>query len=823
MAVQRQREVSGFGTLLRRHRTAAGLSQEALAERAGLSTRAISDLERGVKKRPHPATMRLLADALELGPEERATLAAASRPADTTSTPPPEPNGLPLPGSPIVGRASELASAIEMIRSGATRLLTLTGPGGVGKTRLSLEIARNVASDFAQGAVFVELAPIADPALVVPTVAAALNLREASEQPLAETIRDFVRSRRMLLVLDNCEHLLDEACALVADLIEHSSGLTILVTSRPPLRVRGEQVVPLAPMALANPDRVEHVADLAGVPAIDLFVQRATSVRPDFALTDANARDVAAICARLDGLPLAIELAAIRIRTLSPATLVGLLSERLRLLTSGPRDAPARQQTLRAAIEWSHNLLDAKQQQCFRRLAVFAGGCTLESVTAITDDDDPFAALDALEALVDQGLALRSNDTDSDPRFRMLETVREYALERLHASGDADSIRAAQAHYLVALAERAGPQLHGPAPGRWLDLLDTEQDNFRAALAWSLGDTGDTGNASMALSLTAALWPFWHMRGHLQEGQSWLERAVAGGDQVDPAIRAGAFLDLANVANNLEDHSRARDLYEESLRLCQELGNRSGVAGALVGLGMVATSQGFYDHAEDHLRQGLAVYQETSPPEATLPCIYALGRLAMAKGHFDEAENRFREARALCHPEDVGSQSYLSLEIAQLERYLGNVEIATQLAEECLARFREIGERRAEASSLAELGYLSALQGDPHRAVECVRDAAALHLDPRDELGVAACLEGLATIAVERDQPRLAATIGSAANSWRSRTGTVRGVPERAAFDATVATIRATVGASTFEAAWEAGTRMSLDQALDATTRLVTT
>src|SRR5665811_1986035 len=327
--------------------------------------------------------------------------------------------------------------------------------------------------------------------------------------------------------------------------------------------VRGEQVVPLAPMALANPDRVEHVADLAGVPAIDLFVQRATSVRPDFALTDANARDVAAICARLDGLPLAIELAAIRIRTLSPATLVGLLSERLRLLTSGPRDAPARQQTLRAAIEWSHNLLDAKQQQCFRRLAVFAGGCTLESVTAITDDDDPFAALDALEALVDQGLALRSNDTDSDPRFRMLETVREYALERLHASGDADSIRAAQAHYLVALAERAGPQLHGPAPGRWLDLLDTEQDNFRAALAWSLGDTGDTGNASMALSLTAALWPFWHMRGHLQEGHSWLERAVAGGDQVDPAIRAGAFLDLANVANNLEDHSRARDLYEE--------------------------------------------------------------------------------------------------------------------------------------------------------------------------------------------------------------------------------------------------------------------
>lgn len=814
MAVRHQQEMPGFGTLLRQHRTVAGLSQEALAERAGLSTRAISDLERGVKKRPHPATMRLLADALGLGAEERTELAAASRPDSGATHPPPSGlDRLPLPVSSIVGRASEIASAVEMIRSGATRLLTLTGPGGVGKTRLSLEIARSLAPEFPDGAVFVELAPVADPALVVPTVAAALKLRETGGIALVGAIRDVVQSGRMLLVLDNCEHMLDPVRSLIVELLASAPKLMILATSRSPLRVQGEQLLPLDPLPVPGPDQARQLEDAGQSPAIDLFVQRARAVRPEFALTEDNARDVADICARLDGLPLAIELAATRIRALSPAALAGLLSERLRLLTTGPQDAPARQQTLRAAIEWSHNLLDAGQQQFFHRLAVFTGGCTLETATDVAANGDTFAALDHLEALVDQGLVLRSGDRDGELRFRMLETVRELALEHLAGSDESATVHVALADTMLALAQRAGSMLHGAEPQRWLDRLEREQDNFRAALSWSLGESGTTGDAAMALRLAAALWPFWHMRGHLQEGHTWLERAIAQGDRVDPATRAAAFLFLANIANNLEDHTRARALYQQSRSLFRGRGNMQGVAAALVGLGMVSTTEGDYDLAATCLHDGLAAHAQTGASGGFLPCVYGLARLAMAKGDLDEAERRFIEARAMCDSDNTGFLAYLSLEVAQLERYRGNITVATQLADQCLAQFHEIGERRAEASTRVELGHLAILQQDDLRAIEYFRHAAETHLELRDELGVVACLEGLAALAVQRHLNDLAARLTSAADAWRTRTGTIRTAPEECAHSALTSTMVAALGNDLFHAAWASGKSTGIEEA----------
>jgi tetratricopeptide (TPR) repeat protein len=402
---------------------------------------------------------------------------------------------------------------------------------------------------------------------------------------------------------------------------------------------------------------------------------------------------------------------------------------------------------------------------------------------------------------------------DGDLRYRMLETVREFALEQLEASNEANAVHFAHANHMISVADSATPNLSGPEPRVWLDRLAAEQDNFRAALAWALGDTGSVGDPAIALRLAAAIWPFWHMRGHLQEGHGWLERAIAKGSKVDPKSRASAFLELANIANNLEDHSRANEFYKESLRIYRELDNQGGMAGSLVGLGMAATSLGDYNQAADYLNQGITAYRDAGEEVVPLPCLYALGRLAVARGDYEEAETRFTEARALCHPEDIGTLTYLSLERAQLERYRGNIVVANELASECLVRFREFGERRAEATSLAELGFLSVEKGNFRLAVEHFRAAAALHMELRDEYGFVRCLEGVTRLAVLRDQPELAAHLASAADAWRRRTGTVRIAPESEAYGQTLSATRELLGDNDFEDASDTGRILSLEQA----------
>lgn len=821
VAVRHEHGVLGFGALLRQHRTAAGLSQEALAERAGLSTRAVSDLERGVKTRPHPATMRALADALGLDDDARAELASASRPRHPSVSRQPS-DALPLSPSPIVGREREIEAGVERLRDETSRLLTVTGPGGVGKTRLSLEIARVAASAFPDGVVFVELGPLTDPSLVAPTLASALKLRQAGEQPPLEAVMTALHGKRALIVLDNCEHVLAAVRDIVASLLATLPELRILATSRPSLRVRGEQLLPLEPLRVPDPADGVVPEDLAGIPAIALFVQRARAVRPDFSLGDGNASDVVEICARLDGLPLAIELAAIRMRALSPRALASLLGERLRLLSIGPEDAPERHRTLRATVQWSYNLLTPSQQELFRRLAVFAGGCTIESATEVAADGDPFAALDGLEALVDQGLLSRIEYTDGDLRFGMLQTVREYALELLDASADAEEVRNRHARYLVALAERIGMHLRGPEPGAWLDRLEREQDNLRAALAWSLGDHGSLGEPVTALRLAAAFWPFWHMRGRLHEGHAWLERAISQGERVDPATRAGAFLMLANVANNLEDHDQAASLYGESLRLFEQIGNRPSVASAQVGIGMVATSRGDYDTAAELLVQALEYFQASGNEGASVPCLFALGRLAIAQGEYAQAMAALTRARDLCAPDDIGGRTYVSLELSHLERLRGNLDTAAQLAAACLAWFREIGERRAEASALAELGQVALARGDLAGADRQLSEAATMHLAIRDELGVVTCLEALACLAAEMHLPELSATLRGVSDTWRARSGTQRTHAERQSLDRAMSIAMQEADASEIDRALVSGAALELDAALGLADSIVT-
>jgi predicted ATPase/DNA-binding XRE family transcriptional regulator len=703
-----------FGSRLRRLREAAGLTQEELAERAGLSPMAIGMLERGQRKRPYPHTVQALGAALGLTEEGLAELAASvPRRGETLSQPAPS---LPVPLTQIIGRERELQELSGLVGRGA-RLLTLTGPGGVGKTRLAVQVAEHLSEIYPDGVVFVALAPLLDTTLVVPTVARTLGLVDAGGQLPLDTLRAYLRDRRLLLVLDNFEHVA-EAAPEVAKLSASCPDLALLISSRAPLRVRGEQEYPVAPLALPDLERVPEVADVSGNPAIELFVERARAVAPGFGLTRANATAVAAICRRLDGLPLAIELAAPRIRTLSPTALLARLDPVLPLLTGGARDLPERQRTMEATIRWSYELLGLEEQELFRSISVFASGFWLEAAEAVGAGEDTRGGqvLEILSSLVEQSLVNAEASSGEEVRYRMLEPVRQYALRLLEEDKEAEEARRRHAEYYVEFAERAEPELRRARMAEWLDRLESERDNLRSAVSCALS----RGEPELAVRLTYALTRFFWSRGQHIEVLRWMENALEKGDAMTTGTRARALYvaelmrfrlgghegllsaseyivaalrregDLAGAADVLMmaglaavragDAARAAELLEESHSLFESIGDEQGRAMTLVHLGVMPLNRGEYVRAEEYFERGLALARRSGDPFSTFPALYHLALATQGKGEYGRACSYYGEFMTISERiEDRPNVGYALVGLAECWGARGESERAARL------------------------------------------------------------------------------------------------------------------------------------------------
>jgi len=818
-----------FGALLRRHRVAAGLTQEGLAERARLSPRGVQDLERGVNRAPRRDTLELLSAGLGLAEPERVALQAL---ATRRHSPPALPHGGPphnLLSSPtgLVGRERDTVAVCALLRQDDVRLLTLRGPAGVGKTRLGLDVALAVRDSFADGVFFVALAQVGAPRLVVPAIAQALGVREQGGRPLREALEEHLRGKRLLLLLDNFEHLAAAAPA-VADLLATCPAVTILVTSRAALHVRGERAFPVGPLALPDADAAPPPSpeDVARSPAVDLFLRRARDVLPDFRLTAANAPTVVAICRRLDGLPLALELAAARVALLPPRTMLARLEHPLRVLTGGPCDVPARQQTLRAAIVWSHDLLDPAEQAVFRRLAACVGGCTLAAAEAIcgagagsrgcdeagTEADD---VLEGLAALVDKSMVRQEGQADGEARFTMLATIREYALERLAASGEAEAVGRAHADYYLALAEEAEPRLTGPEQALWLARLEMEGDNLRGALRWAR----DGGEVARGVRLAGALWRFWYVRGHLSEGRAWLDGLLAlttNDEGPDAAVRAKALTGAGVLANIQGDYDRATALCEESLTLYRGLGDKQGMAVALNILGDVAVKQGDYERAVALSEDSLALQRERGDKRGIAVALNNLGSVVQNHhGDYGRAVVLFEESLALF--QDLGEKrgiALLSTNLGEVARYRHDYRRAATLLEESLILARELGDTWIMGITITYLADVARDQNNHEQANTLYREGLALYQTMSDKVGIAGCLEGVAGASCMQGQMERAARLFGAAATLRNVIGAPLSPIGRTTYDHTVAATREALGEITFAAAWAAGQALPLEQAV---------
>ena len=760
-------------------------------------------------------------EILKTVPRRGYIFAASVSQSDSVSTPAIAPtparsdSRLPAPRTPLLGRERELEAVQQLLRDSAVRLVTLTGAGGSGKTRLGIELCRELAHTFGERVFFAALGSVSDPALVPAALAESVGIRETAGRPPLDLLRDYFREMEpvpVLFFLDNFEHILT-ASACIVELIETSRILKVLVTSRAPLRVYGEHEFLVPPLALPDPRHMDSLPALIENPSIALFAQRAAAVKPDFQLTAEIAPAVAEICARVDGLPLAIELAAARVKMLPLSGILARLESRLQLLTAGARDLPERQQTLRNTIDWSYDLLTEPEQKLLRRLSVFWGGCTLEGAEAVcnTKEDLGTDVFELMSSLVDKSLIQQRQPNDDEPRFRMLETIREYAFERLQQSGEEEAIKRGHAAYCLVLAEEGNPDLAEPERADWLTRCDMEHDDFRAALDWLF----QNGDFDWRFRLCTALFRFWDMREHSAEGRARLEQLLQSAGNQFPWERGKVSLFLGAFTTTQGDFAAATRYLEQARAIYDELGDASGIAVAVNALGIMSRDHGDYTAAKRYLEKTLVYWRQINDRLATARCLHNLGNVSKICGDYVSAKMELAEAMQIF--EELGDHSGVAWALNQqgdVAREQGDVASARALYQRALAAFRSAGDRWGQARSLADLGGIACDLGEHPVAHEHYRESLEIFSSLEHRRGIARVLEGLACVSLQKGDARRGLAIAAAASHLRHLVSAPLPSAEKLKLEEKMADGRRQVGELESKKAWDEGYAMNMETAI---------
>jgi predicted ATPase/transcriptional regulator with XRE-family HTH domain/Tfp pilus assembly protein PilF len=804
-------ESNAFAALLRQFRVEAGLTQEELAERAGLSVRGISDLERGVNRAPYVATVTRLADALELADEQRAELdSCISRRRGPTAAPPV--TQLPEQMTSLVGRERDVAAAVHLLRWEGRRLLTLTGPGGVGKTRLAIQVAATMASDFESGAAFVPLEEVSEIGGVSGAIAVAIKLRDRPGQALYDTLMQYLGDREMLLVLDGFEHLI-KAAALPAELLAVCPRLKVLITSRAPLHLRGEQELEVKSLPVPNLDDPVDFETLRHCASVALFTQCAQRVQPGFDLTPGTAATIAEVCRRLEGLPLAIELAAARIKLLSPQALLVRLASRLRLLTGGPSDSKPRQQTMRNTISWSYDLLPEDAQLFFRSFSVFNGPFAIDAAAAVAGGS--LIKTDEVEGglafLVDESLLSVSDTVSGEPHFSMLETVREYGLEQLEVHGETEAVRLLLAEYCASVAESAERELHGVDQAQWMTRLEREHATFLLALSW----VRESGNLLLGFRIAGALWRFWYSRGYLTEGRRQLEGLLSAKRDVDSVpldLVAKALRGAAVLTAVQGDYQRANALSTEGLTLYRQIEDGRGEAAMLVILGNTAYHMADYAAARRHYEESLALFRREDDEPSISVALNNLANIAKEEGRNTESIALYEESLAI--KRRLGDSRGIAIvlnNLGTLALAQGAYERGAELGEEALELLRALGDK--DVTAAVDTVARAALQlGDMGKATQLYREGLAVSGAAGDRELIAFCLEGAGRIAAAESHLERAGALFGAGDALRTAVHAPLSPAEQAQHEASVEAGRIALGPEKFALVWGRGAQMTLEE-----------
>ncbi|MBN1450367.1 MAG: tetratricopeptide repeat protein [Anaerolineales bacterium] len=786
---------------------AQGLSDREIAEETILTVGTIKWYNRqiysklGVRNRTQ-ATAR----AEEWGLLRRSTDSAQTTPLEIIK------HNLPAQLTSFIGRKAETAQLRILL--GESRLVTLTGPPGTGKTRLALEVASVMLPYYRDGVFWVPLAPVNDPRLVLNSIAQHVGeMTESSGKSLLETVQDKLRDKSLLLILDNFEHLLS-AAPLVSELLLAAPHLTVFVTSREALRLYGEHEFPVDPLQLPERDHARSPEDLQAYEAIDLFVQRARAVEPDFALDNANAASVVAICAHLDGLPLAVELAAARIRYYAPQNLLIRLSSRLEALSGGPRDLPARQRTLRATLAWSYDLLDDGEKRLFARLGIFVNGCSRAAAQAICSQDLEIDLLIGLESLLAKSLLQKEQMGTGDARLVMLETMREYALEKLTENGELDAIRALHARYFITLLESAANEFYGPNEPDWLAKFEAEHDNLRAALQWTLS-ADDT--AQMSLSLIAHLARFWELKGYFSEARNWLAEAFRLPGAAQPTkARADALYGVGQNAYYQCDYVASQALFEEALNIYQNLDDQRAVANTLISIGEVATEIGDYNRAPMLFERAYDIVHQMDDVSGNAWALTQLGFGALRVGNLSQAQQWLEEGLALYRRADDTVGEALALSgLGEIAVRKDELEQATDFLEHSLTLRQGIGQKWGIAATLGSLAWAALRQGKFARATQILNESLHIRMEIDDRGGIAWCLEKLAEVAQQRGETGQAVRLYGAAAAIRARINSVIDPVDEAAYAERIKHLQDGLPPDIYEAVWAEGQTMTMEQIRD--------